>query len=43
MDSNDAEKARDATAVIDALCVAMVEEIGPPKPAKPGMKPAPRR
>jgi serine-type D-Ala-D-Ala carboxypeptidase/endopeptidase (penicillin-binding protein 4) len=40
MDGNDAEKARDATAVIDALCVAMVEEIGP---TKPGTKPAPRR
>jgi D-alanyl-D-alanine carboxypeptidase/D-alanyl-D-alanine-endopeptidase (penicillin-binding protein 4) len=43
MDSNDAEKARDATAVIDALCVAMVEEIGPPKPTKSGTKPAPRK
>ncbi|MGA8233073.1 MAG: D-alanyl-D-alanine carboxypeptidase/D-alanyl-D-alanine-endopeptidase [Candidatus Acidiferrales bacterium] len=43
MDSNDAEKANDATAVIDSLCVAMVEEIGPAKPTKPGTKPAPRK
>jgi D-alanyl-D-alanine carboxypeptidase/D-alanyl-D-alanine-endopeptidase (penicillin-binding protein 4) len=43
MDSNDAEKARDASAVIDALCLAMVEEIGPAKPMKPGTKPASHR
>jgi serine-type D-Ala-D-Ala carboxypeptidase/endopeptidase (penicillin-binding protein 4) len=44
MDSNDAEKGNDATAVIDALCVAMVEEIGPAKLTKSGAKrPAPRR
>lgn len=43
MDSNDAEKARDATAVIDALCVAMVEEIGPAKPTRSGTKSAPRK
>jgi PBP4 family serine-type D-alanyl-D-alanine carboxypeptidase len=43
MDSNDAEKAHDAAALIDALCLAMVEEIGPVKTAKPGTKPAPRR
>ncbi len=46
MDSNDAEKGRDATAVIDALCVAMVEEIGQAKAAKSsksGTKPALRR
>jgi D-alanyl-D-alanine carboxypeptidase/D-alanyl-D-alanine-endopeptidase (penicillin-binding protein 4) len=41
LDNNDEEKPRDAAAVIDALCVAMVEEIGPAKPSKAATKPAP--